>query len=405
MKKRIICLFFAVIMCFSLSTLAFCIDEGETTDSNQTVTSTSKTSTETTTQSTSATTPTTTETTTTTQTTPAPTTTSRRTTTTSLRTTQSTTVSNIIAPTLTTITTTESTTATEITEIATDEAIEISADSQFAFITKEELKTAKELGKDIEIVGKINDKISFKWLIHSATITATDKDVDLSIYDFSSDSDKISAILPSGTKSMILDFAHSGSLPFSAEITIDGVDLKSGDYYLYHFNKGSASGEYSQDIHISQGSFSFNISHCSTYFISSELLASNRNASGIDSYVKIIIEVAIGIVIAIVLGLIVSNLRSKSAKPVPVKEIDGYIADDEDEGDEGDGDVFEGTYDDILMFDDPKEPEGVGYGYGYKPHIDEFYLDVIDDENKDKNTYESVKNADSDILIDDETDE
>lgn len=418
MKNKIICFLFAFLICFSFSATAFGEEETPpTTSETETTASTSKT-----TQSTTeATTTTVTEATTTTPatTTAIPTTTT--TTTTSRHTTGTTAVSTIIPSSITTITETtdtEALTDTEDTEtllvIDTDEGIV--ANTEFAFVTKEQLATSKELGTDIEICGKLNDNANYRWVIRAATITDTQNDINLTISDDSVESAKIDMILPQGSKKSIFNFTFSGDLPFSAEITVEGVDLPNGNYHLYYFNKATAQGEYNQDVTVQDGKLVFNISHCSIYFISDALI-SKQSSSGLDSYVKLIIEVAIAIVIAIILGIVVSRLRSKSSAPdieeiEALESIDGYIPDDDERSEveeivlkvENSEDVFEGTYDDVLMFDDKDEPKTADYGYGYKPHIDEFYTgELAPEENSNHEVYVNPDAIENDLIME-ETD-
>lgn len=415
MKNRFIIFLSALLIVLSLVTVAYCVDEENQVDTASEAESTTVSTSETTPEPTETTTSTTTETTTTpvTTTTTVPPETTRTTTTTAYHTTGTTVISTIIPPSITTITETDTEILTDtetLLVIDTDE--EIVSNNEFAFVTKEQLAAAKELGEDIEVCGKLNDNANYRWLIRAATITDTQSDVNLTISDTSAETIKIGTILPSGSKKSIFNFAFSGNLPFSAEITVEGVDLPNGKYYLYYFNKATASGEYNQDVQVTDGKLVFNISHCSVYFLSDALITKQSSNSGMDSYVKIILEVALAIVAAIILGVIVSRLRSKNEEKMnpPIEEFDDYVPDEDEVESETftlkventDENVFDGTYDGVLMFDEKDEPKDAGYGYGYKPHIDEFYSDeIVTEDGYDSYGEETEPNID---LIIEETD-
>ncbi len=66
---------------------------------------------------------------------------------------------------------------------------------------------------------------------------------------------------------VILSFAHEGKLPGKAKVTIE-VDLNDGKYFLYHFNEKTNNAELFSEIDVKNGKTTFEIEHCSDYFIS-----------------------------------------------------------------------------------------------------------------------------------------
>ncbi|WP_138204553.1 hypothetical protein [Haloimpatiens lingqiaonensis] len=77
---------------------------------------------------------------------------------------------------------------------------------------------------------------------------------------------------------VVLSFSHEGKLPGKAKITIE-VDLKDGNYYLYYFNEKTAKAELVNEIAVKDGKATFEIDHCSDYFIS----ADSKLKTGTDS--------------------------------------------------------------------------------------------------------------------------
>ncbi|MFX0547833.1 LPXTG cell wall anchor domain-containing protein [Hathewaya histolytica] len=99
---------------------------------------------------------------------------------------------------------------------------------------------------------------------HGSKIIDPTIDFNTKVSFTSKNADKIKKISKDAT---IISFAHEGKLPGKAKVTID-VDLKDGKYYLYYFNEKTNNGELVSEIVVQDGKTTFEISHCSDYFIS-----------------------------------------------------------------------------------------------------------------------------------------
>ena len=339
-------------------------------------------------------------------------------------------------PTKTTTTTTSKTTTTT-TSSETDSESDTDTDSEseelsdYVFVSAIELEAAKLTGKDLEFSGT-NSAFDYKWSIKSASITSIDKDVVLTVSDNGANASKIRAILPENSNYAILGFDHNGKLPFSADLSVSGLSVPDGNYYLYYFDKGISNGVYTGDVQVTDGVLNLKLSDCNNYFITDKMLPVYEN-EGMDSYVKLLIEVAIAIVIAIILGLIVSKIRGKvsdkkeETEDVKENQIESnpddfiitkdykdfeYVGDVDVElddevlvPDEDDEEIINqilreipADEEDFLLFNDEDKLDVPEYGYGYGPTDDEIVIAVEDDDDDDYDS-EYIDQTNSDGLI------
>ena len=80
----------------------------------------------------------------------------------------------------------------------------------------------------------------------------------------------------------VISFSHEGKLPGKAKVTIK-VDLADGEYSLFHFNEKTQKAEFVQKVTVKNGILSFEITHCSDYFVSKTLSANPSNPNTGDN--------------------------------------------------------------------------------------------------------------------------
>ena len=359
------------------------------------------------------------------------TTTTSKTTTTTKKTTVA--VQNTPTKTTTTTTSKKTTTTTSETDSESDTDTDSEKLSDYVFVSAIELEAAKLTGKDLEFSGT-NSAFDYKWSIKSASITSIDKDVVLTVSDNGANASKIRAILPENSNYAILGFDHNGKLPFSADLSVSGLSVPDGNYYLYYFDKGISNGVYTGDVQVTDGVLNLKLSDCNNYFITDKMLPVYEN-EGMDSYVKLLIQVAIAIVIAVILGLIVSKIRGKISDTKTddeTEESNGESVDNlqnvdfviTDDSATDDSENIVATVDDLilnediddeelinqilseipvdeedfLLFNDEDELDVPEYGYGYRPTDDEIVIAVEDDDDDDYDS-DYIDQTNSDGLI------
>lgn len=143
---------------------------------------------------------------------------------------------------------------------------------------KEELKKIK--GQDIKITFQkkdINNNILYSWSYNGKDIKDP-KDIDMSI-SFPGITEKESQISKNLINPLLITFAHSGDLPGKATVYIKASSqYKNNDILsLYYYNKNTGKLELVQkNIKVSGGYISFNITHCSEYFLASSMKGSTN---------------------------------------------------------------------------------------------------------------------------------
>ena len=424
MKLKFLSALLLIVLCFSLCP-AYAIDEETDIDTSEIVVTDTESETES--QQTTTTTTTTISTTSSTSTSKITTTTPKKTTTTPKKkyTTTKKRTQAVLAQTNSTSEST-STTSSSLTTTSTTpiETIPDETFVDFAFVTAEQLNLAASTKQDLEITTKIGTEHECKWLIKAVTIM-NPTTVELAITKDSADLAKIKSILPEGSVYSVFDFNHNGNFPFTADLSINNVDVPDGTYYLYYFNKATASGVYCQDVNVAAGVLNLNISAGYNYFIIDQKLPVKQD-TGLDSYTKLLINVAIAILIAAFLGYIVSKIRGKIADKkntefneqqgnefvkisdeddfIVTTDFDDLIYDDEVTQDfiltdEVDAEIDKIMYeldfdDDILTFEDIKEDS-----YSYISDFDEIVLGVENDNDTSyDNSYVDQTNSEGIIM-------
>ena len=146
--------------------------------------------------------------------------------------------------------------------------------------------SAKETGKDVtfNILDEKN-RTQYSWTFNGATITNPSMDLDLSLTFTSNKENEIQA-LAKNTDLFYLTFAHHGELPGVAKMKVDvSSKYKDGDeIYLYYYNEEKGTVEQTGNkVLVKDGYAEFEISHCSTYFLTSKLIEeTNKNNSNLN---------------------------------------------------------------------------------------------------------------------------
>lgn len=139
--------------------------------------------------------------------------------------------------------------------------------------TDSKFSTKDYVGKAMEVYTKAG-----KWYFGNVT-TAMDFDPSFTFggEKTAADVDKklASVTLPATTKTLTFNFAHSGDLPGTAQVTVDvsSMGIADGSYFLYYFDeaKGIFTKEPNAAI-VKNGMLTITITHCSKYLFSTEEL-------------------------------------------------------------------------------------------------------------------------------------
>lgn len=186
---------------------------------------------------------------------------------------------------------------------------------------KSEFESIK--GQDITAIFQYKDEsdnVLYAWSFNGKDITDP-KDIDMSI-SFSSRYESKIRTLSKQSNVLYLSFKHSGELPGKATIDIKvGDTYKDGDevmLYYYDENKNILSLQ-SRNLTVSDGYVRFDITHCSEYFLTNQMV----KESGSSHTVIWIVIIAAAIVIA---GAVVILIRKNK-----LRREDVYKEDNENE--------------------------------------------------------------------------
>lgn len=105
-------------------------------------------------------------------------------------------------------------------------------------------------------------------------------------------------------KKLIVSFDYHGTLPLKTTVTIDVRDkFKDGEsLYLYYYNPDNDTIEYiMKDVKVNNGLVSFEIEHCSDYFLTAAVVNDAVNNPQSVNYIIIGLVVVVFILIAITL--------------------------------------------------------------------------------------------------------
>lgn len=174
---------------------------------------------------------------------------------------------------------------------------------------KSEFESIK--GQDITAIFQYKDKadnVIYSWSFNGKDITEP-KDIDMGI-SFSSRYESKIRSLSKLDNVLYLSFKHSGELPGKATIDIKvGDTYKDGDQvmlYYYDENKDTFSLQ-SKNLTVSDGYVRFDITHCSEYFLSNQMVKEGGNS-------HIVIWIVIIAAVVIIAGVVIILLRKNKLK-------------------------------------------------------------------------------------------
>ncbi|MEG1886892.1 MAG: hypothetical protein RR177_02095, partial [Oscillospiraceae bacterium] len=154
---------------------------------------------------------------------------------------------------------------------------------QNGIIPKEVFENIFGSDKSYSYEGKTAEGNSYTIVFDGKNITDPTIDFNATISFGSKNSDDIKNI---ASDAVILSFTYEGLLPGKAMMTID-VDLEDGTYSLFYFNEKTKKSEFLQEIKVSNGKTSFEINHCSDYFISAAKNPSTGEKQPVAVYIII----------------------------------------------------------------------------------------------------------------------
>lgn len=134
-------------------------------------------------------------------------------------------------------------------------------------------QAAKETSKNVQFdITDTNGILQYGWLFHGTDIVNPNMDIDLSI-SFASKQQKDIEKLTGQTDMLYLSFAHHGTLPGPAAITVRVSDtyLDGDTVYLHYFNEETGTITLAEEgIVVKDGYVTFTIDHCSVYYLSTQ---------------------------------------------------------------------------------------------------------------------------------------
>ncbi len=222
---------------------------------------------------------------------------------------------------------------------------------------KDSATAAEELGKVVGTKGTVTfwsggtlGSPSISWTFKGEDIAeGADLNIDPTVTVSKHGTGDVSKLLASVDKAIVMDFAHSGSLPAKAEVFVRASDMFSdGDELgLYTYNEQTKKFERVQDgVKVSDGYATFSIDHCSVWALSKddlsalEMPASAASGSGAgetdasqvnvhaESGTPYVVAIAVVAVVAVaaVAGVVVVR-RRKAALAVDGEAEDDLVAD------------------------------------------------------------------------------
>lgn len=158
--------------------------------------------------------------------------------------------------------------------------------------SEELLKTDTE--DEIIFIKDQNGKFSYSWTFDKQEYNLNEFEFDLGI-NFSSKKKSIIDLLSGkNIKKKYISFDHHGKLPTSAVIKTDIKDTfkDAKTLNLYYYNEDKETIEFIDEIDVKNGYVSFEINHCSDYFLTNAVVKEaegNKNNGGIIIIAMIII--------------------------------------------------------------------------------------------------------------------
>lgn len=222
---------------------------------------------------------------------------------------------------------------------------------------KDSATAAEELGKVVGTKGTVTfwsggtlGSPSISWTFKGEDIAeGVDLNIDPTVTVSKHGTGDVSKLLADVDKAIVMDFAHSGSLPAKAEVFVRASDMFSdGDELgLYTYNEQTKKFERVQDgVKVADGYATFSIDHCSVWALSKddlsalEMPASASSDSGAgetdasqvnvhaESGTPYVVAIAVAAVVAVaaVAGAVVVR-RRKAALAVDGDAEDELVAD------------------------------------------------------------------------------
>lgn len=242
---------------------------------------------------------------------------------------------------------------------------------------KDAATAAEELGKIVGTKGTVTfwsggtlGSPAISWTFKGENIAeGADLNIDPTVSVSKHGTGDVSKLLADVDKSIVMDFAHSGALPASAEVFVRASDVfADGDELnLFTYNEDSKKFERVQDgVKVADGYATFSIDHCSVWALSKDDLTklempadgvSDSDKAAIDatqvnmhaeSGTPYVIAVAVVVAIAVVAVIAVVVVRRKKAAVALEASADDAVVC---------GDAIDGANDGADALDDSAEGE------------------------------------------------
>ena len=174
-------------------------------------------------------------------------------------------------------------------------------------------------GKNTDLVlsGETDRGVRYEIIFNGMDITSP-LDFNMTITESTNNWEDISALAEGP---LVLNFAHSGVLPGTAHVKFYANLDASVSYGLFYFSPGEKSGVYSGAIEVGDGEFSFDINHCSEYFIAEY---TGEDILTAPSYLWLIIVIVIGVLL-LGGGVVVFILYRRMGKEAFVAKLKGLL--------------------------------------------------------------------------------
>lgn len=155
--------------------------------------------------------------------------------------------------------------------------------------------------KSVVFEKKDGDKLLYFWTFNGENVTAP-ADFDMGITT-STYNNTLRQALDIQGDALYLNFAHSGTLPGKATVSVNAGDAFADGtaLYTYYYNATDKKAELIQKATVKDGFVSFDISHCSQYFFTSAPLSTSatQTAKATGAAVPVIpLAVALAVVVA-----------------------------------------------------------------------------------------------------------
>lgn len=166
-------------------------------------------------------------------------------------------------------------------------------------ISAEDNLVKTETKNKIMFIKDLNGEFIYSWSFDKSNYKKDDFSFDMNISDDSPFKNEINSLIKNNIKKEYLSFNYHGNLPSSATIKIKTKKFKDEDRLnLYYYNDKTNEIEKIKDnILVKNGYVSFDINHCSDYFLSLSIV---KEATNEKSNNGIIIIGMICVIVALV---------------------------------------------------------------------------------------------------------